>query len=495
VKATTLAIEKAARMTIVFASMEVAPYAFAGGLGNVMAELPKALARMGHRVVVLAPRHTIIDRNKLVDSGKRLSIAHPDGTEPAQLLHDMKDGVEHWFIENGKYFSDHRHGLYGDAHGSYGDVAERYDFFSMSIPHAIKAVLGNARPDVVQLNDAHTGPAAAYLKADPDFAQTKTVMAIHNLGAAYQGRMDAAKLSHVGFGKLGVYFPGGPAEFYGQLNFLKLGIVSADASIAVSREYAKEILDKQNGEGLEGVLRVLEAEERLWGNLNGIDTASWDPSTDPALPAAYSFADQSGKAVCKAALQKKYGLAVDAGVPVVGVVSRITDQKGIDDIVKTIDRRMSAGERVQFVVCGQGDAPLCNKLTDLARRFPNNVALDGAFTKNKEREIIGGADLFLMPSRFEPCGLPQMYAMRYLTVPVVRAVGGLEESVRAWDPATHEGNGFKGADVERALDDALAWYGSGDRKALIRNLALTDFSWETTSAAEQVAFFRKVITA
>lgn len=498
VSVTMAAVQKAAKLTIVFASMEVAPYAFAGGLGNVMAELPKALARMGHRVIVVAPRHTIIDRSKLEDTGKRLTIHHPDGTEPAQLLRDVVDGVEHYFVENGKYFSDGRNGLYGDSFGSYGDVAERYDFFSMAIPEAIKAVLGDAKADVVQLNDAHTAPAAAYLKRDASFAGTKTVMAIHNLGGAYQGKFDVAKLSHTGFKDMGVFFPMGPAEFHGEVNFLKLGLVESDAAIAVSREYMREILEKKNGEGLEGVLRVLHAEDRLWGNLNGIDTTSWDPSADPALPARYSFADQSGKALCKSELQRSYRLPQHASTPIVGVCSRITDQKGIDDIVATIERRMLAREDVQFIVCGQGDAPLVAQLKDLATRFPDNVVFDGAFTKQKERCIIAGSDLFLMPSRFEPCGLPQMYAMRYLTVPVVRAVGGLQESVEQYDPASKTGNGFKfaserGEDIDTGLDAALAWFKSGDRAALLRNTALSDFSWDTTSAVEQVAFFRKVM--
>lgn len=503
VAVTIAAVQKVSKMTLVFASMEVAPYAFAGGLGNVMAELPKALARMGHRVIVVTPRHTIIDRNKLEDTGKRLIIHHPDGSEPAQVLKDVVDGVEHYFVENGKYFSDGRNGLYGDSLGSYGDVAERYDFFSMAIPECIKAVLGDEKPDVVQLNDAHTAPAAAYLKRDPAFAQSKTVMAIHNLGGAYQGKFGAEKLAHCGFKDMGVFHPMGPAEFYGDVNFLKLGLVESDASIAVSREYMAEILEKKNGEGLEGVLRMLHAEDRLWGNLNGIDTKSWDPATDAALPAQYSFADQSGKQTCKAELQRSYGLPVRPGTPVVGVVSRLAEQKGIDDIVGTVTRKMAAGEDVQFVVCGQGDTALIAQLETLAKKYPENVVIDTAFTKQKERRIIAGSDLFLMPSRFEPCGLPQMYAMRYLTVPVVRAVGGLEESVEQYDPATKTGNGFKfgasgsaaASDVDGALDAALAWFKSNDRSALVRNCALTDFSWDTTSAAEQVAFFRKVMNA
>jgi starch synthase len=484
------------KMSIVFASMEVRPYSGTGGLGNVMKELPRALAQMGHRVIVITPRHTTIDRGTLADTGVRGHIQSPVAGEPFQVLHDHADGVDHYFVENDKYFSADRHGIYGDAHGAFGDEVERYDFFSAAVPQVIKKVLGEQAPDVVQLNDAHTGPAAAYLKADAHFRDTKTVMAIHNLGAAYQGRYGGAARDKMMLRGMGLDYAGGPAEFHGDVNLLKLGIVQADAAITVSRAYKDEILTDQHGEGLQGVLRHLDAQDRLFGNLNGIDNTTWSPENDPLLPARFSFHDLDGKAACKAELQRSFGLPVRADLPVVGVVARLAHQKGWGDVVKAIEHAAATKKDVQFVLCGQGDAKLADELRALAARYPKMVAFDGGFSAAKEHGIYGGSDLFLMPSLFEPCGLPQMYALRYLTVPIVRAVGGLEESIQEYAPRTGQGNGFKFTDdVTQALDRALGWYGSGaaQHKALLRNCALSDFSWENRSAVEQLAVYREVI--
>lgn len=495
-EAAIAAIEKAQRMTIVLASFEVKPYVSGGGLGNVMRELPKALAKMGHRVIVLTPRHTTIDRDALKDTGARGLIrggAH--GEEPFQILEEEKDGVEIYFIENDKYFSANRYGVYGDQYGDYGDNWKRYDFFSASIPQAIRKILGDEAPDIVQLNDAHTGAAAAYLKEAPGFENTKTVMAIHNLGAAYQGIYGADRLGDFCFGDMGVFYPMGPAEFHGAVNLLKLGLTQADAAITVSRQYMKEILTRTHGEGLHGVLRALDSRGRLWGNLNGIDNDAWDPATDPALPAHFSYADQEGKAECKAALQRRFGLPEEKDVPVIGVVARLAEQKGWDDVIGNISRTLERRRDVQYVLMGQGDKRIAAVLERLARRYPRNVAFDEDFTMEKEHQIYGGGDFFLMPSKFEPCGLPQMYALRYLSVPIVRSVGGLEESIQQFDPRRGEGNGFKFTkDVDQAVGRALAWYHRGEeaRQTLLRNCALSDFSWQTTSAVEQAAFFREL---
>ncbi|MCB9652193.1 MAG: glycogen/starch synthase [Deltaproteobacteria bacterium] len=489
-------LNRAGKMTIVFASMEVRPYSGTGGLGNVMKELPRALAKMGHKVIVITPRHTTIDRDTLKPSGIDGHIDSPVASEPFGVLHDHADGVDHYFIENDKYFSAGRNGIYGDEHGGYGDEAERYDFFSAAVPQIIKKVLGDQAPDVVQLNDAHTGPAAAYLKADAHFKDTKTVMAIHNLGAAYQGRYNGATRDRMMIKDMGLGHAGGPAEFHGDVNFLKLGIVQADAAITVSRGYKDEILTDALGEGLHGVLRHLDGQDRLYGNLNGIDTTVWSPESDALLPAHFSFHDLEGKAACKAALQAEFGLPQRADVPVVGVVARLAHQKGWGDVVKAIEHAAATKKNVQFVLCGQGDAKIAAELKGLAERYPEMVAFDGNFTAAKEHGIYGGSDLFLMPSLFEPCGLPQMYALRYLTVPIVRAVGGLDESIDEFDPKAGKGNGFKFTDdVTKALDHAVAWYESGEagQKALLRNCALSDFSWENRSAVEQTAVYREVI--
>lgn len=497
-KAAITQIQKAAKMTIVLTSMEAKPYCGTGGLSNVMAELPKALAKMGHKVIVLVPRHEVIDRKQLENTGKTGLIFGPDGSEGFGLFRDKKDGVEYYFIENDRYFSKDRGGIYGDSSGDYGDNPERYDFFGASIPAAIKLILGNKAPDVVQLNDAHTASAAAYLKRDGAFEKSKTIMAVHNLGGAYQGKFDASHLEHLRFNGLGVYYPTGPAEFYGQLNFMKLGLMESDAAITVSREYMREVLDEKMGEGLHGVMRVLEAKDRLWGNLNGIDNEAWSSRTDPLISHHFSIDDLSGKAACKETLQQQFGLEVSPDVPLVGVVARLTSQKGFDEILETIETAMASGKAVQYLVVGQGDPAIAAQLEALVEKYPGKVAFDGGFTTAKEHQIYAGSDFFLMPSKFEPCGLPQMYALRYATIPIVRAVGGLEESIEDFDPKTGEGNGFKFGESETlaaCVDRALEWYGGGAeaRQGLLENAVASDFSWETTSAVEQVAFYRKVL--
>lgn len=491
-------IEKAAKMTIVFASMEAKPYCGTGGLSNVMNELPKALAKMGHEVVVLVPRHEGLDTAKLEQTAKTGFVYGGGGAEGFGLWKQRDAGVDYWFIENERFFSKNRGGIYGDRQGDYADNAARYDFFGAAIPVAVRAILGAKAPDVVQLNDAHTASGAVYLKRDPAFAETKTVMAVHNLGGAYQGKFDKHHLDAMRWNGLGLFHPGGPGEFHDQINLLKLGLVESDGAITVSREYMKEVLTEDRGEGLHGVMRWLSVKDRLWGNLNGIDTVAWNPKTDPLLAAPFSIDDLAGKAACKADVQQRFGLARDPEAALVGVVARLTNQKGFDDILDTIERTMAEGRHVQFVVSGQGDQAIADHLRDLERRYPGKVAFDPNFTVDKEHVVYGGSDFFLMPSKFEPCGLPQMYALRYLTVPIVRAVGGLEESIQSWDEKSGTGNGFKfDDDLMGAMNRALGWYERGPegRKPLLESCANSDFSWENSSAPEQLAFFRKLLFA
>jgi starch synthase len=490
--------QKAAKMTIVLATMEVKPYAGTGGLSNVMSELPAALAAMGHRVIVVSPRHAIVDASKLEKTDKGgLVMGGENGADAFTLMKDVRDGVEHYFIENDKYFSKDRPGIYTDGKNDYPDNASRYDFFGAAIPSALQAILGTKRPDVVQLNDAHTASAALYLSLDPSFKDTKTVIAVHNLGGAYQGKFNSAEqLPKMRFANLGVYYPTGPAEYYGDINFLKLGLTKSHAAITVSREYKKEILTKEKGEGLHGVLRYLDARDRLWGNLNGIDTKAWDPAKDPLIDYHYNFTNREGKALNKGSLQRMFKLPEKPNTPVIGVLARLTEQKGFDDILDSMTKALAEKKDVQFVICGDGDPAIRKQIEELAAQYPENVSIADKFSLKIEHMIYAGSDLFLMPSKFEPCGLPQMYALRYSTIPIVRAVGGLEESIGNYDAASKTGNGFKFTDdLSEALNRALDWYGSGAeaREPLLRNAALSDFSWEGSSALEQLAFYRKVI--
>lgn len=504
-----LAIERGLSLDIVFASMEARPFCGTGGLGNVLKELPQALAKMGHKVTVILPLHAFIDRRSLLDTGCGGLVQCLDGTlEPFSLWHTCTThGVDVYFIKNDRFFSHNRDGIYGPRKGGdYEDNAERYDFLSWCIPEALQALGRRCAPDIIQLNDAHTAPAAYYIRLHPAFQNTRIIMAVHNLGAAYQGRFDEAVLKKMHFQKM--YYHSdergpGPAEFNYRVSFLKLGLLVADGAVTVSRRYMEEILDPEMGEGLHGVMRTLHGRGRLWGNLNGIDPYDWDPTTDQKIPYHFSFADLTGKRRCKERLREYYGLSRSVGdIPVFGVVARLAEQKGWDDILRCIDYCMAQppGKRAQFVLCGQGDPRLAESLRLIARKYPEYVSFDGVFSEEKEHLIYAGSDFFLMPSKFEPCGLPQMYVLRYMTVPVVRGVGGLEESIVEYNAQEHIGNGFKFAPEQSiipCIERALKWYSQGEtaRLDLLRNCSLADFSWENASAPEQLAFFRKVINS
>lgn len=490
-------IEQTRSMLIVFVAMEVKPYSGVGGLGNVMKELPKALVRRGHRVIVLTPRHASIDRSKLIDTGWTGEIVNCDGREPFQILKDSRDGVDIYFIENDLYFSANRPGIYGDRHGPFGDNDKRYDFFGASVPQALTKILKGTRPDIIQLNDAHTGSAAVYLRNDASFNSTKIVTAVHNLGAAYQGRFPGHHLEHFMFDRA-LFYPAGPAEFYGEVNLLKLGLTHADGVLFVSRRYMEECLGPERGEGLHGVLQEVAKRRRLWGCLNGVDYETWNPASDEKIPVRYDLSDLPGKAACKAALQKAYGLAERPEVPLIGALARLDWQKGWEDVMRAVRYTEATDREAQFVLSGTGSEELEERLIELAEQHPGRVVFDPKFSPEKEHAIYAGADLFLMPSRFEPCGLPQMYALRYLTVPIVHAVGGLDESIEEYDPKEGTGNGFKfKRDLTGAIDRALDWYESGPegRQELLELCASCDFSWETTTGPELAAFYRELLFA
>lgn len=488
-------IRRARALTLVFVTMEVKPYAGVGGLGNVMKELPKSLARRGHRVLVLAPRHASIDRTRLQDTGLTGEIRNCDGAEPFQILKDERDGVELYFIENDRYFSAHRPGIYGDRHGPFGDNDKRYDFFGAAVPQALRKILGSAAPDIVQLNDAHTQSAAVYLRHDPTFRPTRIITAVHNLGAAYQGRFPGHHLPNFMFDRA-LFYPAGPAEFYGEVNLLKLGLTHADGVLFVSRRYMEECLGPARGEGLHGVLQDVAKRRRLWGCLNGVDYETWDPARDEKLPARYAIDELEGKAACKAALQRRYGLPERPEVPLIGALARLDWQKGWEDVMRAVAHTAETGQEAQFILSGAGNEELAGRLAELAAAHPGRAVFDPDFAPEKEHMLYAGADLFLMPSRFEPCGLPQMYALKYLTVPIVRAVGGLDESIDEYDPTEGTGNGFKfQRDVNAAVDRALSWYRRGPkgRRELLELCASCDFSWDTTAAPELYAFYRELL--
>ncbi len=464
----------AAEPRILMTASEMAPFAQTGGLGDVLAALPPELERLGATVHVVLPAYGTIDwEGAGAEPSGMVEIAIGGGRREVPLRTAHRDGVAVTFVEADDYFDrDH---LYGGPYGDYGDNAERFAFLSRAVL-ALAARLEPA-PDVIHCHDWQTAlvPVLARAFPDPRLASTRTVLTIHNLG--YQGVFPASVFPLLGLE--GAYFTPRTLEFYGQVNFLKGGLVFADALTTVSPRYAEEILTPEHGHGLDGVLR--ERAAILQGIVNGIDYARWDPARDPHIAATFDHDDLAGKAACKADLQRRFGLRVAAHTPLLGMVSRLADQKGLDILSAAIPELLR--HDVQVLILGNGDARYEHQLAAAGRQAPERLAIRIAFDTAAAHQVEAGADAFLMPSRYEPCGLNQMYSMRYGTVPIVRATGGLADTVREFDPTTGSGTGFTfvpytveallGA-VQRAVD---AYHRPADWRRLMRNGMTCDFSW------------------
>jgi starch synthase len=474
-------------MEILFVAAEVAPWSKTGGLGDVAAALPGALAARGHAVTIVSPRYGSIDP-------RAAGFTHRNG-----LLRVRGEAAGVWvkkgrltvhLVEHERLFGSRR-GIYGEGGRDYGDNAERFTWLS----RAALALAGatGIRPRIVHANDWQTGLIPFLLRhehaQDPHLAGARTVFTIHNL--AYQGVFPKDVVPHLGLPWDVFRFEA--MEFYDQLSFMKAGLVFADVLTTVSPTYGREIRTPQGGQGLDALLRQRAAD--LHGILNGIDAAEWDPATDPHLTAHYSARALAGKARCKAALQREVELPVRPEVPVMAVVSRLAEQKGVDLLVAALPELLARD--VQLVILGSGDPRHQQALLRAAAERRAQLAVRIGFDEGLAHRIEAGADLFLMPSRFEPCGLNQMYSLRYGTVPVVRAVGGLDDTVEDYD-GWKSGTGFKFREYEpaafslavrRALEthrDRKAWRG------LMHRGMAEDFSWER-SAASYEAVYRNLV--
>jgi len=475
-------------MRVLMLTPEVYPYAKTGGLADVLAALPRALAAAGVEVTVCAPGYrAALAAAGALAPGPRVRAPVGSRMEPAEVVTVPGAPVPTVLLRADRYFD--RDGLYGEAGQDYPDNAERFAFFCRAALEWLRAEA--TPPDVLHAHEWQSALAPAFLRATaelyPELARMRTVMTIHNL--AYQGRFPADRWHLLNLDAR--YFAPAFLEFYGQINYLKAGIVLADALTTVSPRYAAEIETPALGEGLDGVLRTRHA--ALRGILNGIDPAVWDPATDPHLPARYRAGDLAGKARCKLALQAELGLPPRADPPLLAVVSRLAEQKGLDLLAAALPRAL-ASSAAQLAVLGSGEERYERWLRELAARFPGRVAARIGFDEGLAHRIEAGADLFLMPSRFEPCGLNQLYSLRYGTVPVVHATGGLDDSVADFDPATGAGTGFKfgaytaeaflGA-LERALGtrrDAASW------ARLVANGMTQDVSWARAAAAYRTVY-------
>jgi len=464
-------------MRVVMLSPEVYPYAKTGGLADVLAALPRALAAAGVEVTVCMPGYRPALRAAgALAPGTRLHAPIGSRMEPAEMVCAPGASVPTVLMRADRYFD--RDGLYGEGGREWPDNDERFAFFCRGALEWLRAE--GEPPDVLHVHEWQAALAPAFLRGTaelyPELARVRTVLTLHNL--AYQGRFPPECWHLLNLDAR--YFVPEFLEFHAEINFLKAGIVFADALTTVSPRYAGEIQTPAFGEGLDGVLRARHA--ALRGILNGIDDAVWNPATDPHLPARYRAGDLAGKARCKRALQAELGLPVRADLPLLAIVSRLAEQKGFDLLTATLPELL-ATTAVQLAILGSGDPTYETALRQIAARSPGRLALRIEFNESLAHRIEAGGDIFLMPSRFEPCGLNQLYSLRYGTVPLVHATGGLEDTVVEFDPAAGTGTGFKFAPygteafvaaVRRALRlhaDPAAW------QRLMRNGMAQDFSW------------------
>jgi len=398
------------------------------------------------------------------------------------VFEDRESPVRAWFLENEAWF-DRGH-LYGTSAGDDPENGDRFSWFCRAALVTLRRLA--FAPDVLHLHDWQSAATAAYLKfafnRDPFFRDARSVFTIHNL--AYQGLCDPGILGRAGLPE--ALFRMEDLEFFGRVSFLKAGILYADAVTTVSPRYAREIQTPEFGCGLDGLLRTRSA--RLTGILNGIDEASWNPETDPAIARPFGPADLSGKTACKKDLLATFGLAgPEADPPVIGLVSRLVGQKGLDLLAEAVENLMDLGIRI--VVLGEGETPLERLLLAAQIRHPGKIGLKIAYDDRLARKIFAGSDLFLIPSRYEPCGLTQMYSQRYGAIPVVRAVGGLDDTVEEFRPMSGRGTGFKfsestpGALIAAVRRGLAAWKKPEARRMLQRNGMSRDFSWKRSAEA------------
>ena len=462
---------------------EAAPFVKTGGLADVVGSLPAALKERGEDVAVALPLY----RDAKIEGARRVAEGIPVWlglrNYPVHIRSVVERGVPFYFVECPPMFD--RDGIYFDAAGDFPDNHLRFAVLS-------RAALGVARylfrPQILHCHDWQASLVPVYLRTvlsgDPVLLGARTLLTIHNLG--YSGIFPMAALPEIGLDSSASTVAG--VESHGNINLLKAGIISSDAINTVSRGYAREIQTAEYGFGLDGLLRARQ--NPLTGILNGVDYTQWNPETDPHIASHYSAGALSGKQACKLDLLRRFGLPSEAAIrPLIGIVSRFADQKGFD-LIAEVSGELAA-ERLSLVVLGSGDERYEKLFRGLAEAHPEKIAVHVAYDDALAHQIEAGADIFLMPSRYEPCGLNQIYSLRYGTVPVVRATGGLDDTI-------DEETGFKfteysGEALLEAVRAALAAYRNRELWiALMRNGMRKDYSW-SASAAEYSALYRRLL--
>jgi starch synthase len=462
-------------LRILFVASEGLPFSKTGGLADVVEALPKALTALGCEVAVVLPRY-----RGTKSAGEVLpSLTIPMGARlrfPAIADGGLRHGVRYFFVDDPAYFD--RGGLYGDSGKEYPDNAERFSEFSRASVEIAKLVWP---ADLIHCHDWQTALVPVFLRTsysdDPQMKDLPVVFTVHNMG--YHGLFGRDVLERAGI-PAGIFHPSG-IEFFGNVNFLKAGLVFSDYLTTVSKKYAQEIQTPESGHGLDGVVRTRA--DRLIGILNGVDYSAWSPDRDKLIAMKYSMKDLGGKHVCKQALLELFGLPPEhVNRPVIGIVSRFADQKGFDLIAEKAYELMN--EDLILIALGTGERKYEELFLALERAFPGRVAVKIVYDNEIAHKIEAGADMFLMPSRYEPSGLNQMYSLKYGTVPIVRATGGLDDSVEPFDLEHGTGTGFKfaeysGAAMMYAVRQALHYY-ADERiwKRIQWNGMAKDFSWK-----------------
>ena len=467
-------------MNILLASGEVYPYSKTGGLADMVGALAVALANAGHEARVVTPLYRGI-REKFPALRKvDWQFDLPMGLEhiQAELWElDVARGLKIYFVDQPGYFD--RAGIYQENHFSYADNAERFIFFSKCVAHLARYLPW--RPDVVHVHDWQVGLVPALIlqqKTEGWGNPPPTCLTIHNL--AYQGVFPEAAFALTNLPEHLFHTEG--VEFFGLLNCLKAGIAYADVITTVSPRYAREITTEELGCGLDGLLR--QRQKNLIGILNGVDYGEWNTNRNPHLPKPYTIGRMAGKNFNKRKLQKDLGLPVNESIPLFGTSSRLAEQNGVDIQLGALSEMLNGN--LQFVLLGSGSPEYERGYRDLARQFPGKVAVHFGYDETLAHRIEAGCDFFLMPSRFEPCGLNQMYSLRYGTIPIVRATGGLDDSVIDWTQNPRLATGIKffeytSRSLAKAIRKALVLYGQAKLFQICRRNAMkADFSWDQT---------------
>ena len=491
-------------MNIVYLTTEAVPYAKTGGLADVCGTLPSRVAALGHRVAIIMPAFRSVYESHAGVEPTDISFAIP--MSPRKLVGcrllrgrlPCANDVPVWFIDQPQYFD--RESLYGTSTGDYPDNAERFSFFCRAAIQAMQRIGWSI--DIVHCNDWQTGLVPTLLDADKklpsSLRDSATLMTIHNL--AYQGNFPKSEFPWTGLDWM--HFNQNEIEFYDRVNFLKTGIASADRITTVSPRYSEEIQTAEHGCGLESVLQ--NAADRVSGITNGIDQSIWNPKTDTKLAANYDLRSwQQGKQANKCSLQQQFALEQNDAIPLIGLVGRLAEQKGWDLILPVLRWHLSEHRPTQWIVLGSGDAQYEHELRELEKEYPNQFALHIGFSDVLAHRIEAGSDIFVMPSHYEPCGLNQLYSLRYGTIPIVTPTGGLSDTVvdcRDETLADGTATGFYVREITpHGLDNAigralyLRYHNPQHWLQLIETGMAQDWSWRK-SAMEYESLYAKTLT-